>query len=127
MALILTLMIGCERPDDLTTGGPPEVGTQKYLEQASICSMYFTYVGKKDLGYMALMNAVSEVSSNNNLELYDMGALEILAASEVERVRSFFSEAEVSKKEASFYLLSENDCLVHASLGRLYAATLKEL
>lgn len=97
-----------------------EAGTQEYLNQASLCSMYFAYSGNKKASQMAFMNVFWGVSVNESLDILTIEELEEISTREVDRVKELFGEAEVSKREASYYLISENECLVHATMGGIW-------
>lgn len=69
---------------------------------------------------MAFMNVFWGVSVNESLDILTIEELEEISTREVDRVKELFGEAEVSKREASYYLISENECLVHATMGGIW-------
>lgn len=95
-------------------------GTQKYLDQAALCSMYFTYSGNKKASQLSLLNVIWSSSTNEDLRISNAEELKEISKSEIDRVKSLFDEVEMSETEASYYLISENECLVHAAMGGLW-------
>lgn len=43
--------------------------------------------------------------------------LKDVSKKEIDRIKGFFDEVEMSNSEASYYLIAENECLVHAAMG----------
>ncbi|MCE9684007.1 hypothetical protein [Halomonas alkalisoli] len=120
LAIFPFLLVSCKKTEDKVDAEFIELGTQEYLDQALACGMYFTYSGNKKAAELALMNAVREVSQNKNLNFLSIEDLEEITGKEVGRVIGLFDETEASKREASYYLISKNDCLAHATMGGLW-------
>jgi hypothetical protein len=96
-------------------------GTQEYLDQAALCSMYFTYSGNKGSAQLSLLNVMWSVSLNEELSILNIEELKDVSKNEIDRIKGFFDEVEMSNSEASYYLIAENECLVHAAMGGFWS------
>lgn len=120
LAILPILLVSCNQVEEEAGVESIETGSQDYLNQALVCSMYFTYSGNKKAAELTLMNAILEVSQNENLNLLSIEDLEEITGSEIQMVKDLFGGSEVSKREASYYLISDNECLIHASMGAIW-------